>query len=240
MFSVIFEVNPKSERYNDYLDLAKMLKPHLEQIDGFLSIERFASQSRDGWILSLSLWRDEAALVKWRTLALHHEVQEKGRSEVFRDYRLRVSQVITDDSPGEAQQRPERRTAYNDTAAHPPAYVAVLEVEPEIKEQGEQINLTSIIGANVNQREGFASIERYDSINIEGKFLYLASWRDEASAMAWQSRVIKHLSGSVIIDGPKARFRLRVTEVERDYGMFDREEAPQYYPPGEEAERSTE
>ena len=109
MFAVIFEVHPKPERYNDYLDLAKMLKPHLEQIDGYLSIERFKSQSREGWILSLSLWRDEAALVKWRTLALHHEVQEKGRSEIFLDYRLRVGQIATDDTPGQAQQSSRRR-----------------------------------------------------------------------------------------------------------------------------------
>jgi len=231
MFAVIFEVHPKPERYKDYLDLAKMLKPHLEQIDGYLSIDRFKSQSREGWILSLSLWRDEAALVEWRTLAVHHEVQEKGRSEVFQDYRLRVGQVVTDDTPGQAQQRPERRSAYNDTTVHPPTYAAILEVEPEVKEQGGQINLETIIGPSLSKSEGFETMERYDSLSIEGKFLYLTSWKNEAAATIWQERAIQALADPTIASGPKATFRLLVVEMERDYGMFDRKEAPQYYPP---------
>src|SRR5690348_11730822 len=96
MFSVLFEVRPKTEQWDAYLGFAKLLKPELEQIDGFVDNVRYRSLTREGWILSLSSWRDEKALVRWRTRARHHEVQEKGRTEVFLDYRLRVGQVTHD------------------------------------------------------------------------------------------------------------------------------------------------
>ena len=86
MFSVIFEVYPKSDQWDTYLGLAKMLRPELEQIDGFVDNIRYRSLTRDGWILSLSSWRDEKALVRWRTKQHHHETQEKGRLEVLADY----------------------------------------------------------------------------------------------------------------------------------------------------------
>src|SRR6185437_8803816 len=96
MFAVLFEVNPQSDRWNTYLDLAKTLKPELERIDGFVDNVRYGSLTRDGWILSLSTWRDEKALVRWRTVAHHHEAQERGRTEVLRDYHLRVGQLTKD------------------------------------------------------------------------------------------------------------------------------------------------
>jgi heme-degrading monooxygenase HmoA len=92
MFSVIFEVHPKIEQWNAYLGYAKMLRPELEQIEGFVDNIRYRSLTRDGWILSLSGWRDEKAVVRWRTMVKHHEIQEKGRSEVLLDYHLRVGQ----------------------------------------------------------------------------------------------------------------------------------------------------
>jgi heme-degrading monooxygenase HmoA len=73
-----------------------MLRPDLEQIDGFVDKIRYHGLTREGWILSLSGWREEKALVRWRTRAGHHEVQEKGRSEVLLDYHLRVGQITQD------------------------------------------------------------------------------------------------------------------------------------------------
>src|SRR5215472_18006020 len=96
MFAVIFEVLPKQERWNEYLDLAKLLRPEIERIDGFIDNERFASRRTKGRVLSLSTWRDEKAVIRWRTLAVHHGVQEKGRFEVFEDYQLRVGEIIAD------------------------------------------------------------------------------------------------------------------------------------------------
>src|SRR6476659_2335911 len=96
MFSVLFEVRPRSDQWDAYLDNAKLLRPELEKIDGFVDNIRYRSLTREGWILSLSSWRDEKALVRWRTQAVHREVQEKGRFEVFRDYHLRVGQLTRD------------------------------------------------------------------------------------------------------------------------------------------------
>ena len=97
MFSVIFEVLPNKANWNDYLDSAKMLRPELEKVDGFVDNIRYKSLTRDGWILSLSNWRDEKSLVRWRTQMRHHEVQQKGRDEILADYHLRVGQITADD-----------------------------------------------------------------------------------------------------------------------------------------------
>src|ERR1700722_16294956 len=96
MFVVIFEVHPRPEQWDAYLGNAKMLRPELENIDGFVDNIRYRSLTRDGWILSLSGWRDEKAVVRWRTTMRHHIVQEKGRSEILLDYHLRVGQITQD------------------------------------------------------------------------------------------------------------------------------------------------
>jgi heme-degrading monooxygenase HmoA len=96
MIAVIFEVWPKPERRRDYLDLAATLRRDLEAIDGFVSVERFESLSEPGKLLSLSFWRDEAAVTAWRNLAAHRAAQMNGRGGIFADYRLRVAGVIRD------------------------------------------------------------------------------------------------------------------------------------------------
>src|SRR6516164_6537844 len=109
MFAVIFEVNPRPDQWDTYLSYARSLRPELEQIEGFIDNERFSSLRREGWVLSLSIWRDEEAVIHWRTAARHHEIQKKGRSEVFRDYRLRVGEIIADNQlPGGEQLREEQ------------------------------------------------------------------------------------------------------------------------------------
>src|ERR1700680_5264098 len=96
MIAVIFEVWPKPERKQEYLDLAAELKPILETIDGFISVERFESRTEKGKILSLSFFRDEAAVAAWRNVAQHRKSQGKGRATIFEDYRLRIAGVIRD------------------------------------------------------------------------------------------------------------------------------------------------
>src|SRR5262249_890591 len=91
MIAVIFEVWPADGRKQTYLDIAAELRPELEQIDGFLSIERFQSLVDETKILSLSFWRDEAAVASWRNTEHHRSAQKAGRGGVFRDYRLRVT-----------------------------------------------------------------------------------------------------------------------------------------------------
>ena len=96
MIAVIFEVWPADGRRQEYLDLAAALRPELETIDGFISVERFQSITDPGKMLSLSFWRDEAAVARWRNLAPHRRTQAKGRAGVFSDYRLRVAGVVRD------------------------------------------------------------------------------------------------------------------------------------------------
>jgi heme-degrading monooxygenase HmoA len=81
LFAVLFEVHPRPEKRDAYLGYGKMLKPELEKIEGFIDNIRYGSKTREGWILSLSDWRDEKALVRWRTMAKHHEAQEKAASK---------------------------------------------------------------------------------------------------------------------------------------------------------------
>lgn len=96
MIAAIFEVWPAQGKVEEYLDIAAELKPLLQDIDGFISIERFASLTEEGKVLSLSFWRDEQAVKAWRSLEAHRQAQSKGRAGVFRDYRLRVAEVSRD------------------------------------------------------------------------------------------------------------------------------------------------
>jgi heme-degrading monooxygenase HmoA len=96
MIAVIFEVWPAEGMRQEYLDIAAALRPLLDGIDGFVSIERFESLTQPGKILSLSFWRDEAAVEQWRRMGEHRAAQGRGRAEVFADYRLRVAAVIRD------------------------------------------------------------------------------------------------------------------------------------------------
>lgn len=96
MIAVIFEFEPIEGRRQDYLDTAAELRPLLQEVDGFISIERFESLTTPGRILSLSFWRDEEAIAAWRRLESHRKAQAMGRTGMFRDYRLRVAGVIRD------------------------------------------------------------------------------------------------------------------------------------------------
>ena len=96
MIVVVFEVVPKSGRAADYFALAGDLRAELETIDGFVSVERFESLTTKGKFVSISTWRDEDAVKTWRERARHREAQEKGKAEIFADYRIRVAHVLRD------------------------------------------------------------------------------------------------------------------------------------------------
>lgn len=203
MFVVIFEVKPKPARWDDYLGYAKQLKPELEKVAGFIDNERFRSLRRDGWLVSLSTWRDEKALVRWRTVGLHHEVQAKGRFEVFEDYHLRVGEVVEDTRAPAGQPLVQQR--FDATEAGTAKLVTITE--------GRSLDPDSVSG-----RGDIIESDMFDSIYSPGKSLLLASWRDAQAADSAAT------AGNGID-------RHRLVRVVRDYGMFDRREAPQYYPP---------
>ena len=113
MMAVIFEVTPAPGQRGAYLDAAAALKPLLAQIDGFISIERFESLSAPGKLLSLSFWRDEEAVARWRQQEAHRSTQAAGRDHVFADYRLRVAAVVRDYGMHDRAQAPaDSRTVH--------------------------------------------------------------------------------------------------------------------------------
>lgn len=107
MIAVIFEVTPHAAHLQDYLDAAARLRPLLDTMDGFISIERFQSLSKPEKILSLSFWRDEEAVRRWRNTGLHRDIQQQGRDTIFAGYRLRVAAVVRDYGLDEREQAPD-------------------------------------------------------------------------------------------------------------------------------------
>ena len=213
MFAVIFEVQPRQGRFDDYLDLAKSLKPKLEAIEGFIDIDRFGSKRTAGRVLSLSIWRDEKAVVRWRAQGDHHGAQQKGRFEIFEDYRLRVGEITADSAPpaGAAVEQ----TRLDETQVGAAKVATITEVAPPD-------DVDAVLRANLGLRagtEGLVDQELFESIYNPGKLLLLASWRDAEAASAWAPA--KPAAGSV---------RHRQVRIIRDYGMHERREAPQFYP----------
>jgi heme-degrading monooxygenase HmoA len=96
MIAVIFEAFPAEGKWQEYLDIAASLRPELNKIEGFISIERFQSIANKEKVLSLSFWKDEESITRWRNVELHRQAQVKGRSSIFNDYHLRVANVVRD------------------------------------------------------------------------------------------------------------------------------------------------
>lgn len=113
MLAVIFEVWPTAAGRDDYLAIAAELRGFLEGRDGFVSIERFQSLVDEGKLLSLSFWRDEQAIADWRNLFEHRQAQARGRASLFRDYRIRVAEVLRDYGPDERAQAPADSRAHH-------------------------------------------------------------------------------------------------------------------------------
>lgn len=114
MIAIIFEVQPEQGRKQEYLEIAKQLRPLLEQIDGFISVERYQSLTQPDKILSLSFFKNEEAVIEWRKLSAHRNAQTKGRTKVFKDYRLRVATVLRDYGMHDRSEAPsDSRTMHN-------------------------------------------------------------------------------------------------------------------------------
>lgn len=204
MIGLFFEVQTKPGHREQYLDLAASLKPDLEAMGGCLFIDRFRSLTRENLLLSHQIWQDEATLTAWRAHARHHDVQTIGRAKVFSDYRIRVAQVIHEAKPGQPAWRPERRSPYNDPARRKPTYI----LSAESKHAALPVETEW-------RREAFASVYR------EEHFAHLIDLPNEQAGVEFGPRLFAD---------PTVQY-FRVFEVMRAYGMFERGEAPQYYPP---------
>ena len=202
MLVLFFEVRLREDGgWDRYLSIAAGLRPLLAEQEALLFIDRYRSLLHPGTLLSHSLWRDEAALAAWRANGVHSGAQSKGRQDVFEDYRLRVAHVCRAAISGSPAEPVAPRSTYRNPVARPARFMVVATAAGEIP-----------LGAA-------EPTDTFESINREGDRLWLFDAADETAAC--------DLIGALCEAGATAR----ACEVERDYGMFDRAEAPQYYPP---------
>jgi heme-degrading monooxygenase HmoA len=213
MFVVIFEVQPKTEQFEEYLALAKLLRPELEKVDGFIDNERYRSTSHPERILSLSTWRDEKALIRWRTFALHHEVQEKGRGLVFFNYRLRVGEVYSNTAEQTLAQHRFDETEEGNTKA-----VTIA----ELTFSTDKTDISAVAQTHLPDQStpSLVESELFESIYNPSKRLILTGWQTKPA-----NPPTFELKAEQVVD-----LRQREVRVIRSYGMFNRVEAPQYYP----------
>jgi heme-degrading monooxygenase HmoA len=218
MFSVIFEVHPRTEQWDAYLGHAKALRPELEQVEGFVDNVRYKSMTREGWILSLSNWRDEKSVVRWRTRMRHHEVQEKGRGEVLLDYHLRVGQVTADTRVPAGYELREQRLDETEVGAGTTAVLIDAKRPEDWVKATSSKDVAAWLGYD-DRAEGLLAWDVFDGVLSPGDIMLLLSWKDHTAARQF-GRSMSAADGR----------RVRHVRVVRDYGMFDRREAPQYYP----------
>lgn len=201
MFAVIFEVLPKRDRWDDYLAIARLLRADLERIDGFLVNERYRSEQTPGRVLSLSFWRDEKALVRWRAHATHYAAgQTQGRREIFADYHLRVGEVVADSQPPAGSS--PRPTRVDETEVGAAKAVAIVEA-------------VSSSPPSPAMADGVLGWERFANLTEPSTRIVLLSLRDVGTAIAADAT---------------PGLRVRRVRIIREYGLRDRHEAPQYFP----------
>jgi heme-degrading monooxygenase HmoA len=201
MIGLFFEVTPRPGHEQAYFDIAAGLRPELDRNPGFLFIDRFKSLATPRLVLSHSHWRDEASLAGWRTHAKHHAAQLAGRQRHFEDYRLRIGQLVWEWLPGAQVRRYDTNNSYND---------------PQLRQERFVMACTASSEVDCG-RDG----EVLKSVSREGEYIVLRSTPTLADGLDW----VESLSSG----GAMTSVRLFLTS--RDYGMDDREEAPQYYPP---------
>lgn len=217
MFSVIFEVQPRADRWDDYFGYAKLLRPELEKIDGFIDNTRYRSARRPGRLLSLSTWRDEKAVIRWRTHATHVEVQGKGRREVFDQYHLRVGQITADTHLPHGCALREQRLDETETGAAKAVSLVEANRPVGLAEAAPVEEVAARLGWRA-EAAGLVDWDLFDAVLTPGDLLLLTSWHDPAAAEAAPPPL-------------SLEVRSRRVRIVRDYGMLDRREAPQYHPP---------
>lgn len=208
MYAVIFEVLPTEPGRQGYLDIAASLRSKLEAMDGFISVERFSSLRRTRYVLSLSIWRDEAALAAWRNVSEHRAAQLAGRSTIFEDYRIRVAKLLL--PRGSEASEGDPRVGISQAQQDKAKFVVIEESAFEKPEQHEAPSASD-------------DYDSFGSFTGTGKRLWLTAWPNEAGATDWYAERLQERAGD-------ATSALRLGRVVRDYGMFDRTHAPQHYP----------
>jgi heme-degrading monooxygenase HmoA len=218
-FAVVFEVQTTAKTHETYLDTARKLRPMLDTIPGFLSIERSSSLVEEHKLLSLSYWGDEAALVQWRSTGEHHAAQQAGRDGIFADYRLRVGPVIFDDlKNNESPSEPVSR--YNRPPFHNRRFMPLMQINGISDAKQFEGWFKRLLTANSQP-----DLQGYRSLSNPGRYYLSLSSADWADALGASGRLVRTCTehqGS-------SESTLQIIEVERDYGMEVREQAPQFF-----------
>jgi heme-degrading monooxygenase HmoA len=218
MFAVIFEARPRPGQWDAYLDNAARLRSDLEQVDGFIDNIRYRSLTREGWILSLSDWRDEKSLVRWRTNALHHEVEERGRSAILAEYHLRVGEITNDTRIPTGHELVAQRL--DETQVGEGTALTLIDARrpAEWNETSNPADCSQFLGLDP-YADGLLDWDVLEAVFSPGDLILVQTWRTGAAADAFE----------LTTELPPGA-RLRRIRVVRDYGMFDRREAPEYFP----------
>jgi len=218
-FAVVFEVQTTAETHEMYLGTAQKLRPMLDTIPGFLSIERSSSLLKDHCLLSLSYWADEAALVQWRNTGEHHAAQQAGRDGIFADYRLRVGPVLFEnrnlsDIPAEPA------SCYNRPPFHSRRYMSIARIDDILEPKPFEEWLASL-----SVSDTIPELHGYRSLSNPGRYYLSVSSTDWGVAVRHSRQLSERWTDRKNASAPS----FQIIEVERDYGMEVREQAPQFF-----------
>ena len=219
MFSVLFEVQPKPEKWGDYLGNAKMLRAELEKVPGFVDNTLYKSIQRKERILSLSNWRDEKAVVRWRTTRNHHLAQQKGRHDILESYHLRVGEIFADNQIPSGMKLLSQRN--DETEIGEGSMVTIITAS---RPSGHPNNVTAcsqFLGLDIYSGDALVDWDLYDAVLTPGDLCLTLVWKDCGA--------VKYFEDGERMLLPETH-RIRHVRVIRDYTMLDRREAPQYYP----------
>jgi heme-degrading monooxygenase HmoA len=214
LFAVVFEVKPNPAQSSAYLEIASELRPELVKIDGFLENERYRSAQSNGFVLSLSLWDSEKALVRWRSQKMHREDQAKGRAGVLSDYHLRVGEVTQ--VTGRFADREVGWMRHDETEVA--VAKALVIIEGEMAPDSPAASIPQRIKAG---QAGAIGAEVFEHLTQPNRLAILSAWQTPSDAAAFA----KSISPPVRV----ANLNSYVIRVIRDYGLKDRREAPQHH-----------
>lgn len=217
MFCGMLEVNPKSDQFENYFGMAKMLRPELEKIDGFVNNNRYASLTRPGWLLSLSSWRDEKSLVRWSVQSNHHKVMQAARDRIFADYSMHIGEVVVDTRVPAGQTLLQQRLDATEAGIGKAIMLIDAKREPDWVKQAGVDAIARSLGFDP-AASGVVAWDVFEAVTTPGNVIALVKWGNLATAEAFVQDAT-----------PPEDVRLRNIRVVRDYGMFDRREAPQYF-----------
>ncbi|XUJ35202.1 antibiotic biosynthesis monooxygenase family protein [Bradyrhizobium japonicum] len=203
---MIFEVLPHKGKCDNYLDNANILRPELEQVEGFVDNIRYKSLTREGWILSLSNWRDEKSLVRWRIRMRHHEVQQKGRDEILADYHLRVGQITADNKVPAGYALTEQRLDETEIGEGMTVTLINATRPAEWKQTNNPYDCAEWLGLSPWAAD-FTSWDIFEAVLTPGDLILLMSWKDAAAAQAYEDA-----------SAPNDKARVRRVRIVRDYG----------------------